>query len=219
MDDNEALLALGAGDPPDKARAREWLFDQYYERLLAALVDKFRLDEQYAGTGVGTALFELCENAANVVPTLEGRRGQPWSWLLMRSISRAQDERRKAIRKLQYATTGSFTQDDEDNTFELDALSSGDDTMTSVLDADQAEHLHALLFTFVPSLDDVDRHIFLHDLVSRYELLSADEARELDDEFLSRSAPDEIYTYERLKKRRQRLHLKLRGFLNQRGIS
>lgn len=214
MDDFEAQLTLAAGDPPERLRAREWLCDKYFEPLLTLLEDGFRIDGQFACTGAGLALDELCRRAADLAPGLEGRDHQPWRWLVRRGIARAIDERRKHWRRLTGNPLGRVARDAAD----LDGLEGAEDPARSLARAENAERLRELLACFVPSLDPRDRHILLHDLVSRHELLTGEEAEQLDGDYVARSHLDGIYTREQLKKRRQRLRRKLEHFLELQGI-
>lgn len=204
MTDDEALLALAAGDGAELETARAWLYDTYFEPLLAILEEEFRFDGQFALTGAGLAFDELFREAMTVADQLQGRERGVWKWLLRRAIDRSKNERASHFRKL----TGPYG-GDQVNPEELDIESGADGPQEAAILEDDHRHLIAVLTEVVPTLDKTDRHIFLHDLVTPHELLTPEEAEYIDDEYISRSAPDGIYMKETLKKRRQRLREKL----------
>lgn len=213
MNDDDALLALGAGDESEKLAALTWLCDTYFERLLTALEDKLRFDPQFSLTGAGEAFDELAKEPDRVADWCLGKPGALWRWLLLRSADRSRNERRRHFRQL----TGPYGAGQVDLT-ELDLGSGNEGPMEAALRDDDRQQLMTILTEVVPGLDDVDRHIFLHDLVARYELLTEEEAEQLDDDYVSNAAPDQIYSTEMLKKRRQRLREKLRELPALRGI-
>ena len=100
MNDDEALLALAAGDGAEQTAARSWLYDTYFEPLLAVLENEFRFDGQFALTGAGRAFDELFRDAMKVADQLQGRERGVWRWLLRRAIDRSKNERSSHFRKL-----------------------------------------------------------------------------------------------------------------------
>ncbi len=214
MNDDEALLALAAGDSLEQQAAKEWLYDSYFERLLAALEGRFRIDGQFALSGAGIAFDELCRDASRLLDRLAGREGALWKWLLLRASSRARNERLRHYRHISGDPSGPA----EIDVLEVEGDYPGDDPEVAAAETDESEHLRLVIQDLVPTLDEVDKHILLHDLVTRYELLTPEEAALLDDDYLSRAQPDELYTREQLKKRRQRLLEKLRNLPALRGF-
>ena len=213
MNDDDALLALGAGDESEKLAALTWLCDTYFERLLTALEDKLRIDPQFTLTGSGEAIDELAKEPDRVADWCLGKPDALWKWLLLRAADRSRNERSRHFRQL----TGPYGTGQIDLT-ELDLESGNEGPMEAALRDDDRQQLMTIFTDVVPGLEDVDRHIFLHDLVARYELLTEEEAEHLDADYVSNAAPDKIYLTEMLKKRRQRLREKLRELPALRGI-
>jgi len=215
MDDKEALLAIVAGADDEQARSRAWLFDRYHARLVAALSHQFYQDEDCANAGAADAFLELFQSADKEVPTLLDRPDEPWRWLLRRARDRTRDHRRRVrniitgIPKTQKARFAVQDIDDHEET-----LASTDDPVASLASKDQARAVRALALDFLSKLEHPDRGVFLHDLVMRYGVLTADEAAGFDDEIIGRTHED--FTIDALKKRRQRLNDRLRAFLQER---
>ena len=210
MDDDGALLALAAGDAAEKSWAKNWILDKYFAPLIAALENLYRFDPGFAATGAGSALMDLFSGGATLGDKIAERSPGIWGWLLRRGRDRARNEHRRHHRELLGYRPVSDPIDLDDL---HDNREAGD---LAQVDADG--RLRSFLFEAVPKLDPVDRNIFLHDLVWRYGLLTPGEAVQVDDEYLSRAQPDDLYTPEALKKRRQRLHRKLRELPALRGI-
>lgn len=215
MDDQEALLALAAGGDSEQATARAWLFDRYHARLVAALAHQLFQDEDCANAGAADAFVELFESAEKEVPALLERPDEPWRWLLRRARDRTRDHRRRVrniITGVPKAEKAGFAVQDIDH--HAETLPSEDDPVAALTSQDQARAVRAGALEFLSQLEHPDRGVFLHDLVMRYGILTADEAAAFDDELIGRTHED--FTTDALKKRRQRLNERLRAFFQER---
>lgn len=223
MDDQEALLHLCAGSKEEQDTALAFLFDRYYGKAVETLAGRFRLDRHDAEVGVADAFIELKAQAGAVGPELEGLPDQPYRWLLGRAISRTIDETRRHRRQLT-GVPKAVQRELVRHTVEAGesegslSLTREPDPLTNASSVEMMEAARAALFEFLETVEGVDRAILLHDMVVKYELLSRQEAEAFDEQLIERTHNDHVYTEEALAKRRQRIAVKLRAFLDKRGI-
>lgn len=215
MDDQDALLALGAGDSDEKAAAAKTLFDRYHRKLVALLENRFYQDRDCANVGAGYAFAELFDQPARVLTKLlEKKKGEPWAWLVRRGIDRTKDARRAARRILSRVPD---TQKDavarEDLEDYTDSLAAHSGNPIQEL---EAREFRSSILAFLEDLEPLNRAILLHDFVVRRRVFPPNEIAEYDEELISRLFVDKIFTAEALAQQRSRLKQKLRTFLERR---
>lgn len=208
MDDDEALLALGAGDDEQQAAARAVLADRYFEKLFVRL--KRELGEALAEAVTTGAFMRLWRTAAARPDELPYGKSV-MAWLFRAGLLEQIDERRRN-RGRQRTQVCSIPEDgdcpeDRRRPRELSAL---EREMT----ADMARET----LRFILGLEQPARGILLFDFINTYEELTGGEFSLHDEELLDCTREYEVWSRDALRSARTRARVALKEFFKRRGF-
>lgn len=206
MDDEQALLYLGAGDSAQKRQARRVLAERYIEPLIGVLAKFLPASserESLSEHAAPAALMRLFKKVEADPDAVRAENKGVWRWLLKVGRDAASDERKRRLRHSVPAHYGD----------EPSERASGPD-LDPVARAVSKEAASAIL-SFVMGLENtLDKAVLLEDMIVLRHI--SEEEREVHDVDLREFTKD--YTSEALRKRRERVEKKIDAFIRGMGL-